>query len=156
MTAIVGPNGTGKTSILEAITFALYGVQRKTKESLRFHWAEKSEKLHVMLEFEFEGRRFQLDRTSNDASLVDTTTEPWVTKSTGLREVKISCERLLRLTYEQFKNSFCAEQKSLTFLHFNSDIRRQEQVAKMLGFDRLKGAADLARERGRIARGIAD
>ena len=153
MTAIVGANGTGKTTILEAMTFALYGVQRKTKESIRFYWAEPRAKMHVTLEFEFEGRAYQLDRTATDASLRDMTAEPWVTKATGLREVKASCEKLLRLTYDQFKNSFCAEQKNLTFLHFNTDTRRQEQVAKMLGFDRLKIAADTARERGKVGIG---
>jgi DNA repair protein SbcC/Rad50 len=155
MTAIVGVNGSGKTTILEAITFALYGVQREKKESIKFYWAGEKSKVRVTLDFEFEGRRYTLDRTSNDASLVDTT-EAAVTKATGIREVKAACERLLRLTYDQFKNSFCAEQKHLTFLQFNTDTRRQEQVAKMLGFDRLKSAADRARERGKIFRGISE
>ncbi|MFI5386758.1 MAG: AAA family ATPase [Fimbriimonadales bacterium] len=156
MTAIVGVNGSGKTTILEAMTFALYGVQRKTKESIRFYWAEPRAKVRVTLDFEFEGRSFRLERTTSDATLIDTTSEPHITKATGLREVKAACERLLRLTYDQFKNSFCAEQKSLSFLQFNTDTRRQEQVGKMLGFDRLKGAADLARERGKVFRGIAE
>ncbi len=156
MTAIVGVNGSGKTTILEAITFALYGVQRKTKESVKFYWAEARSKMRVTLEFEFDGRTYLLERNGTDAFLIDKTSDPQVTKATGLREVRATCENLLRLTYDQFKNSFCAEQKSLTFLQFNTDTRRQEQVAKMLGFDRLKAAADLAKERGRIFRGIAD
>lgn len=156
MTAIVGTNGSGKTTILEAITFALYGVQRKTKESVKFYWAEPKSKLRVSLEFEFEGRNYLLDRTGTDASLIDITNDPQVIKATGLREVKFACEKLLRLSYDQFKNSFCAEQKSLAFLQFNTDTRRQEQVGKMLGFDRLKGAADLARERGKNFRFLAD
>ncbi len=156
MTAIVGANGAGKTTILEAITFALYGVQRKTKESIRFFWAEPRSKMRVTLDFVFEGRSYRLERTTTDSSLIDVTLEPHTVKATGLSEVKSACERLLRLTYDQFKNSFCAEQKNLTFLQFNTHTRRQEQVAKMLGFDRLKLAAELARERGKIYRGEAE
>ncbi len=156
MTAIVGANGTGKTTILEAITFALYGVQRKTRETLKFHWAEPRSKLQVVLEFEFEGARFVLERNATDASLKEVSREPAVTRATGLREVKAACEKLLRLSYEQFKNSFCAEQKGLAFLQFNTDTRRQEQVAKMLGFERLRLAAARANEQGRVFRGIAD
>lgn len=156
MTAIVGANGTGKTTILEAITFALYGVQRKTKESVRFYWAEPRSKVRVRLEFEFESKQYVLERTNSDASLVDVSVDPQVLRATGLREVKAASERLLRLTYDQFKNSFCAEQKHLTFLHFNTDTRRQEQVAKMLGFDRLKVAADIARDESRKFRFLAD
>jgi len=160
MTAIVGANGTGKTTILEAITFALYGEQRNVKDSIKFYWAEQRSRMRVLLEFQFEGRTYELERSTTSASLIDRTAvapgdeaRPAVVKATGLREVKSACERLLRLTYEQFKNSFCAEQKSLTFLQFNTDTRRQEQVAKMLGFDRLKLAADRARDRGRRFRG---
>ena len=156
MTAIVGANGTGKTTLLEAITFALYGVQRQTKDSLLFFWAEQRSRMRVQLEFQFEGRSYRLERTLANASLIDVTAEPAIVKATGLKEVKATCERLLRLTYEQFKNSFCAEQKSLAFLQFNTDARRQEQVAKMLGFDRLKLAADLARDRGRRFRSEAE
>src|SRR5439155_1555950 len=37
ITGIIGPNGSGKTSILEAIAWALYGVQavRGDKDSIR-------------------------------------------------------------------------------------------------------------------------
>ncbi|HVT11259.1 MAG TPA: SMC family ATPase [Fimbriimonadaceae bacterium] len=156
MTAIVGANGSGKTTILEAITFALYGVQRDKKDSVKFFWSEPRAKVRVTLDFEFESCRYRLERTASDASLVDVGVDPQVVKATGLREVTGACERLLRLTYPQFKNSFCAEQKSLTFLDFPNDTRRQEQVGKMLGFDRLKSASHIARERGKIARGIAD
>src|SRR5579871_6091018 len=88
MTAIVGANGSGKTTILEAITFALYGEQRKKKESLKFLWAEQRAKLVVTLDFEFEGRKFRLERTSLDATLTDVThLNAPVMKATGLREV---------------------------------------------------------------------
>lgn len=144
MTAIVGPNGSGKTTVLEAITYALYGRQRNNKDSIRYYWAEPRSKCRVVLDFDFDGRSYVLERSERDASLEDVTEGLSVTRASGLTAVDREVGKLLRLSYDQFKNSFCAEQKSLAFLQFQS-ARKQEQVAKMLGLDRLRGAADLAR-----------
>ncbi|HEY0868020.1 MAG TPA: SMC family ATPase [Fimbriimonas sp.] len=142
MTAIVGANGTGKSTILEAVAFAFYGEQRDTRDTLRFYWAE-DRGLSVSLEFEFDGRRFIVERKAGDASLKEVfpKEQPW---AAGLRPVSKACERLLSLNYEQFKNSFCAEQKGLAFLQFTNKQARQEEVARMLGFHRLKAAEELA------------
>jgi exonuclease SbcC len=145
MTAIVGANGTGKSTILEAISFALYGEQRDTRDTLRFYWAEERG-MSVSLEFEIENRRFIVERRAQDASLKELSPQEKVWAA-GLRPVGEACERLLNLNYEQFKNSFCAEQKGLAFLQFSNKRARQEEVARMLGFHRLKAAEDLAGQR---------
>ncbi len=144
MTAIVGPNGSGKTTILEAITYALYGKQRNKRATLRFFWAQPRTKCRVTLDFEFDGRTYILSRGENEASLEDVT-EDATTIASGISAVDRKIAGLLRLNYEQFKNSFCAEQKHLSFLQFNADSKRQEQVARMLGLDRLRAASDRAR-----------
>lgn len=151
MTAIVGANGTGKSTILESITFALYGEQRKTKDTLKFYWSEAKGKVRVSLEFEFDGKKYIVERSTNDASLT-LVGETTAVLATGLKEVKAANERLLSLTHDQFTNSFCAEQKGLAFLNFRNNAERQDEVARMLGFDRLKTAAGLAREKARELR----
>lgn len=150
MTAIVGSNGCGKSTILEAITFALFGENRSDKGSIRFHWAD-SKKYSVELRFESDGRRFRVQRTESTASFEDTTAEASTVLATGLSEVTKAVEKRLGLTYEQFVNSFCAEQKGLAFLAFKSNAARQEEVARMLGFDRLQKAEELARAKKRDA-----
>lgn len=151
VTAIIGPNGAGKTTLLEAISWALYGEQRSVKETLRRLWAEPSEPTFVEIEFELAGSSFGLRRDLRTATL-ELKGEGGRVAATGLKPVTAEIERRLGLNYEQFKNSFCAEQKSLGFLQFRQSGRQQEEIARMLGFDRLRVAASTARERSRALR----
>jgi exonuclease SbcC len=147
MTAIIGPNGSGKSTLVEAIGFALYGEQRDKKETVRFHWG-KGKRFSVVLDFEFDGRQFQVERTHTDAHLTQIAENP-ILRAHGLTETTRTCERLIGLSFDQFINSFCAEQKGLAFLSFRNNAARQEEVARMLGFDRLRLAEDLAAQRRR-------
>ncbi len=144
MTAIVGPNGSGKSTLLEAITYALYGEQRDKKETIPFYWADKR-RTAVSLQFELDGQKFQVERTNADASLRELGSGTvW---ASGLTDTTKKCEQLLCLTYDLFVNSFCAEQKGLAFLQFRSNVTRQQEVSRMLGFDRLETAEKLATDR---------
>lgn len=145
MTAIVGANGTGKSTLLEAITFALYGEQRKTKDTLKFYWAGSRTRLRAVLDFDLDGKRYRVERTGTDASLVCVGEKDQVIATT-LKAVREACERLLGLNYDQFTNSFCAEQKNLAFLNFRNNAERQREISKMLGYDRLETAANRAKE----------
>ena len=91
MTAIIGPNGAGKSTLVEAIGFALYGEQRDKKETVRFHWAT-GKRFLVRLEFSLGDRRFVVQRTDRDASLVQLG-EPEIVRAEGLAETTRACER---------------------------------------------------------------
>jgi len=146
MTAIVGANGTGKTTILEGITYALYGEQRNKRETISFYWDDKK-KYSTTLDFELDKQRYTVERSNSDAILSLHTDKGLTALATGLTSTRIACEKLLGLTYDQFINSFCAEQKNLAFLNFKNAATRQEEVARMLGFDRLKEAETIARDK---------
>ncbi|WP_077490172.1 AAA family ATPase [Sinomonas mesophila] len=61
-----GPTGAGKTSILDAVCFALYGSlpgARQGSRALKSHHAAADAEPSVLLEFTAQGRRFEVRRT---------------------------------------------------------------------------------------------
>ncbi|KHL04913.1 AAA family ATPase [Sinomonas humi] len=61
-----GATGAGKTSVLDAVCFALYGGlpgARQGSKSLKSHHADASAEPFVELEFSAQGRRFEVRRT---------------------------------------------------------------------------------------------
>jgi exonuclease SbcC len=150
VTAIVGPNGAGKTTLIEAIGFALYGEQRGAKKTIVPIYAG-GDKPRVTLWFELGGREYKISRDLNTAMFVDDTDDRVIAE--GLTDVTREVERRLRLTYEQFVNSFCTEQKGLPFLQFRDRQRKIDELARMLGYDSLKVAARIADRRATEARG---
>lgn len=151
LTAIVGDNGSGKTTLLEAITFALYGEQRAKKETLLSMYAQEP-RCSATLEFEFDGRTYQAERILKGKNLTPSVAlsekqgDDWTPRATGAEDVRKQIVRLLGLNRDQFRNSFCAEQKALDFLNFPV-AQRQQQVARMLGLEQLRLAADEAKKR---------
>jgi exonuclease SbcC len=149
ITAIVGPNGSGKTTVIEAISWALYGENRATKETIAHIWGDN--KAEVSLEFSVGRREYRVERSLDSAKLWELAAEEDKLMSTGLTAVTSQCEILLNLTYDQFRSSFCAEQRQLEFLKFSSAEKKQDHVAKMLGFDNLRTAAKLEKDRATAA-----
>ena len=73
ITAIVGPNGTGKTSICDAVLWAIYGKEQKkdlskyTNNIAKQLTEAKKEKLvpvSVKLDLEIDGKNYQIVRNS--------------------------------------------------------------------------------------------
>lgn len=154
MTAIVGANGAGKTTILEAIAFALFAKQRDTQDTLRWHWATKG-KYSVILRFQLGDKVFEVMRGETKAHLKQVSKDGEQVWATGKEQVEQACIKLLGMTYLRFKNSFCAEQKDLKFLNFERRTDVQQEIIRMLGYDRLKVAEDLARRNAKEARDMA-
>src|SRR5579885_3596421 len=57
--ALVGPNGAGKSSLLDAITWALFGKARAANEELVRKGATEAE---VLLEFSVDGQLYRVRR----------------------------------------------------------------------------------------------
>jgi len=71
ITGIIGPNGSGKTTVLEAIAWALYGTPaaRGTRESIRSFRAGPRAQVKVELDFELSGHRYRISRGLTTAGL---------------------------------------------------------------------------------------
>lgn len=87
-----GPTGSGKTSILDAVCYALYGSlpgARQGTKSLKSHHAPADAEPAVLLEFSARGRRFEVRRTPEWARPSLRSSAGWVAQkaSTHVREL---------------------------------------------------------------------
>lgn len=141
--AIVGQNGTGKTTLLEAVTWALFGnessVVRDGKEGVMSTGTSLGDDCTVLLEFELGGDGYKLVRSMKgkmlkvDASL-EANGEVVATGDSAVTEAIIS---RLGMDHKAFFVSVFAKQKDLNALANLRPAERKKLVLRMLGVDFL-------------------
>lgn len=147
--AVTGPVGSGKSSILDGITYALYGKLRTPTKDGVIHTAAKS--LKVELQFLLDGAHWKVVRTSGLKAaakaylyLRNPETDEWETRGDGDGRVEATDQAisdLLRLSWPAFRASVLVEQgKSGTFANAKP-AERHEILADILD---LGAYADLA------------
>jgi DNA repair protein SbcC/Rad50 len=148
---IMGPNGKGKTSILEAISFALTGESSIVDNRNRL-LRDPNKPATVSLIFEKDGKKYRIDRTqlpgkAGEAFLIDlkdnkqlASTQKRVTEAIeGL--IGVSADFLRRIVY-------MAEGDVFRFLQKPTGEVMNQQVRRVLGLtqlDQFKGAIQLAK-----------
>ena len=157
LACIAGANGAGKSSLLDAITWALFGQARKRDDSLV---NSRSEIAEVSLIFEYEGNIYRVQRTkplrkttmlefqilqgrSGDVEIDESlpsaeryTEGTWkpLTERT-LRETDARIQQTLRLDYETFVNaSFFLQGKADQFTQ-QSPGDRKRILGSILGLE---------------------
>jgi len=147
---ITGDTGAGKTTILDAIAYALYGKasgQDRDGESLRSHFAVADLITAVELEFELQGecywvRRIPKQRKKRVRSLgyIDQNAEAEFKKLDdksavvcGVREVNEKIMGLIGLSYEQFKQIIMIPQGEFRELLTADSKTRQDILQKIFG-----------------------
>lgn len=149
LTGIIGANGSGKSTILEAVAFALYGVEatRGTKDTLRWSGAPATRKASVSLEFGAAGGWYMVNRSETDATLL-TEKEGDVFSRTiakGTTAVTAAVVDLLGLTYKEFAATYLCNQKDLLRLSTMGPTERQAFMRRVMGVERLDDAVKGAR-----------
>lgn len=110
---ITGDTGAGKTTIFDAITFALYGeasTRRRENSMLRSDFAKKTVKTFVELEFEYRDQiykiyrnpRYKREGLKTEESAKAELTYPDGSVRTGVKEVNAAVEELLGIDCGQF------------------------------------------------------
>ncbi len=136
LACIAGPNGAGKSSLLDAITWALFGQARKRDESvINNHPSVKA--AEVTLDFDYEGNRYRIQRTNPRGktssveffilSQVEGQEDRWkpLTERT-LRETDRKIEDTLRMDFDTFTNaSFFLQGKADQFATARPGERKQ-------------------------------
>ena len=152
LTGIIGPNGAGKSTILEAIAWAVYGAQaaRGTNDTIKFSRAQGRSRVEVELVFTLGGHEFRVVRTLSNAEVfLDGGMSPVAATLGG---ASAYLQQKLGMTREEFFNTYFTGQKELQFLAAMGPTERGRFLSQVLGYERLRRAQDLARERKRELR----
>ncbi|MDR1260401.1 MAG: SMC family ATPase [Oscillospiraceae bacterium] len=114
---ITGPTGAGKTSLFDAITFALFGKasgNSRTPDNLKSDFAEESDLCSVEFSFKIRDDKFQIRReapyakTTSRGTIRNISAKASLTLSngeilTGIDTVNSKIEEILKLNERQFK-----------------------------------------------------
>jgi exonuclease SbcC len=150
LTGIIGPNGAGKSTVLEAIAWALYGQSavRGTRDSIRNVRAGPRAPVRVELDFDLSGHRYRVVRGLSNAELyLDGGSEPIATTITDVSDL---LARRLGMTRSEFFHTYFTGQKELSVMAAMAPTERAQFLSRVLGYDRIRAAQGLARERRKL------
>ena len=150
---IIGKNGSGKSTIFEAILFALYGEAKKrgNKELIRNANATTKDAVVVELEFEFESvsykviREFRGKALSANAKLY----KNGELTTTGAKEVTNAIVALTKMSKDAFMYTLFASQKELTSLSTLKNEDRKRMIRRLLGLEKIDFIEESLVERSR-------
>lgn len=139
LACISGANGAGKSSILDAITWVLFGKARKDDEEII---NQGSDRAIVTLVFEYEGSLYRVVRTfprGRTKVLELNIQDPdgiWKTHTEAtMTDTQKSIENILRLDYETFTNaSFFLQGKADEFAKRSAGDRKKI-LTNIIGLD---------------------
>jgi len=161
LACISGPNGAGKSSLLDAVTWALFGRARKHDESvINTHPAVKA--AEVTLDFDYEGNRYRVQRANPRGKT--SSVEFFIRSGTGkedgrwkpltertLRETDAKIVETLRMDYDTFINaSFFLQGKADQFA-VARPAERKQILSNILGLEVWETYRDAASARRRGA-----
>ncbi|MDP6658632.1 MAG: SMC family ATPase [Candidatus Poseidoniia archaeon] len=147
---IVGHNGAGKSSLLEAVAWALYGTPAVRTRAEAVATIGASDPCRVRLEFDLGGEAFRLERVLKPSSTTAELARGDELLAEGAREVAdYVAERLLRMDYQTFYASIFTRQGELDkFVSMSSEPRRQA-VERLLRISDVREAGQRARQQKR-------
>src|SRR5512136_2002405 len=143
ITGILGNNGTGKSSLVQAIFFALYGVQATgiAADYIVSSFASPREKCEVRLDFRIGGDTYTVLRTFKKGKTVThdaTFYKDGKLVATGVSQVETEVRRTLGMGPVDFRNTVYTAQKDLLTLLEADPSKRREWFLRALGIDYLK------------------
>ncbi len=140
LTGIIGRNGSGKSTIFDAITFALYGDARGEKETIRYAKAGDKDAVCVTLLFEIEGKSYKVVREMRGKSLTAKAhlydgDNALIAESA--RGVTSEIVRRIGMNRDAFMHTVFASQKELTALSGLKNEDRKKIIRKLLGLEKI-------------------
>lgn len=159
-TSISGPNGAGKSSIIEALTFALYGRSTATERKELGNEAlirDGQEEGRVAATFEKDGHTYRVERTATRRGPGKATLSSELGKTLQAGPINVSkmVESIVGMDYETFVSSTIMRQDEMDRITSLRPGERKEILSKIFGLElyeklkktthekRIKAKADL-------------
>ena len=158
-----GANGSGKSSVFDAITFALFDKARGNQLSKLVN--DRSHVAHVEVELESGGARYLIERSlklkknrdGHQSSVAkvsrwDAEENRWVVEE-NVGKIRDWAERTLRVSYENFVSSVILEQGRADRFLSATPRERRDQLMELLDlsvYEKISVAANARRNQSRI------
>ena len=145
ITIITGSNGAGKSTILEAISWAIYGTEaaRGNKDSIKWNKAPARSKVRVELVFALDNEVFKVVRELNKSEIYLDTNEAPLAISQD--EVTKYLTEKLGMNRVEFFNTYFTGQKELNFLGNQKATERRKFISKVLNYEKVREAQEKVR-----------
>ncbi len=143
LACLTGRNGVGKSALLDAMTWALWGRARARRDEDLIHLGQGD--MHVALDFEQEGLRYRVQRRrSRSGTGSRGALDLWVMDEAGPRAISENTMRrtqakiidILRLDYETFVHSAFLQQGRADAFTLKTAAERKRILSDILGLDR--------------------
>jgi exonuclease SbcC len=148
---VYGANGAGKSSLMEAIRFTLYGRARTSNDEIRTSGVNADCVAEV--EFEHEGHLYVVRRTISgvNSTVKAQAHADGMQVAEGVRDTARYVRSILGMDDAAFRASVFAEQKQIASFSGQTPAERRKLVLQLLGIAPVDAAKDQARKDGRMA-----
>ncbi len=164
---LAGENGAGKSALLDAVTWALWGRSRAKRDDELVYLGNDDQEMAVEFTFSLGGQTYRVFRrrraqkrvsTLLDFQLRDTQEgEQWRSiAENGVRATQAKIERVLSLDYDTFINSAFLRQGRADEFTIKTPAERKRVLGEILGLDRWAVYEERAKERWRAVQAEAE
>lgn len=159
--AVTGPTGAGKSSLIDAICFALYGQVPRVGDDYKQLISHGAERLSVMLEFSVGKERYRIARTARP----DKPSQQRLERITGdaaepladrVKEIRAEVDRILGLDYDGFTRSVVLPQGQFDAFLKGEPRERRKILVALLNLTVYERMQQLANQRSSAAKTEAE
>ena len=164
LACITGNNGVGKSSLLDAITWSLWGKARARREDDLIHLGQRE--MQVSLDFEQDSIRYRVvrrrarsgrgSRGTLDLLVWGENESPRRIKGDGIRRTQDKINEILRLDFETFVHSAFLQQGRADAFTLKTPAERKRILVEILGVDQWADYENTVKDQlGEVAQQIA-